>query len=95
MKGTLNNVNDLYNKIDHLLNNFDLLKINNDKLSDELKSLKNNLEKKDKELSELKKRYESLKLANSITDNKEKVLAKKKLKKMIEDIDECILNLMG
>ena len=95
MKETLKNINELYQKIDRLLDDFDLLKNDNKKLLENLKSLKINLENKENELNEFKSKYESLKLANSITQDGEKKLAKKKIKKMIDDIDDCIINIMG
>ena len=95
MKETLKNVHELYQKIDRLLDDFDLLKNDNKKLIENLKSLKINLENKENELNEFKNKYESLKLANSITQDGEKKLAKKKIKKMIDDIDDCIINIMG
>lgn len=95
MKETLNNVDDLYEKTERLLTSFDLIKDDNKKLLEDLKLLKTTLSSKEKEIIELKKKYNSLKIAGSIIDNGEKVLTKKKIKKMIDDIDDCILNLMG
>lgn len=95
MKETLKNINELYQKIDRLLDDFYLLKNDNKKLIENLKSLKINLENKENEVNEFKSKYESLKLANSITQDGEKKLAKKKIKKMIDDIDDCIINIMG
>ena len=95
MKETLKNVHELYQKINRLLDDFDLLKNENKKLIENLKSLKINLENKENEVNEFKSKYESLKLANSITQDGEKKLAKKKIKKMIDDIDDCIINIMG
>ena len=65
------------------------------KLLENLNSLKINLENKEDEVNEIKSKYESLKLAKSITLDGEKKLAKKKIKKMIDDIDDCIINIMG
>ena len=95
LKETLKNINELYQKIDRLLDDFYLLKNDNKKLIENLKSLKINLENKENEVNEFKSKYESLKLANSITQDGEKKLAKKKIKKMIDDIDDCIINIMG
>ena len=53
------------------------------------------LSNKEKDYTELKKKYESLKLVKSLSSKGESVLAKKKIRKMIDDIDNCILNLMG
>lgn len=95
MKETLKNVNDLYNKIEKLLNKYDSLRINNDKIKKDLQLLQINLSDKENDYAELKKKYESLKLVNTMSTKGETILAKKKIRKMIDDIDDCILNLMG
>ena len=95
MKETLKNVNHLYDKIDELLNKYDSLKIDNKKIKEDLQLLQLNLKDKEKDYAELKKKYDSLKLVNAMSPEGEGVLAKKKIRKMIDDIDDCILNLMG
>ena len=95
LKETLKNVHELYQKVDRLLDDFELLKNDNKKLLENLNSLKINLENKKVEVNEFKSKYESLKLAKSITLDGEKKLAKKKIKKMIDDIDDCIINIIG
>ena len=95
MKETLKNVNHLYDKIDELLNKYDSLKIDNKKIKENLQLLQLNLKDKEKDYAELKKKYDSLKLVNAMSTAGESVLAKKKIRKMIDDIDDCILNLMG
>ena len=95
MKETLKNVNHLYDKIDELLNKYDSLKIDNKKIKEDLQLLQLNLKDKEKDYAELKKKYDSLKLVNAMSTVGESVLAKKKIRKMIDDIDDCILNLMG
>lgn len=95
MKETLKNVNDLYNKIEKLLNKYDSLRIDNDKIKKDLQLLQINLSDKENDYAELKKKYESLKLVNTMSTKGEDILAKKKIRKMIDDIDDCILNLMG
>ena len=59
------------------------------------KLLQLNLKDKEKDFAELKKKYDSLKLVNAMSPDGESLLAKKKIRKMIDDIDDCILNLMG
>ena len=95
MKETLKNLNHLYDKIDELLNKYDSLKIDNKKIKEDLQLLQLNLKEKEKDYAELKKKYDSLKLVNAMLPDGESVLAKKKIRKMIDDIDDCILNLMG
>ena len=95
MKETLKNVNHLYDKIDEFLNKYDSLKIDNKKIKEDLQLLQLNLKEKEKDYAELKEKYNSLKLVNAMSPDGESVLAKKKIRKMIDDIDDCILNLMG
>ena len=95
MKETLKNVNHLYDKIEELLNKYDSLKIDNKKIKEDLQLLQLNLKEKEKDYAELKEKYNSLKLVNAMSLDGESVLAKKKIRKMIDDIDDCILNLMG
>ena len=95
MKETLKNVDELYDKINQLLKSYDLLKKNNDKILEDLNSVKISLINKEDEIKRLKEKYDSLKLSNIIYNQSDKKLAKKKIRKMIDEIDNCILNLMG
>ena len=95
MKETLKNVDELYDKINQLLKSYDLLKKNNDKILEDLNSVKISLLDKEDEIKKLKEKYDSLKFSNIIYNQSDKKLAKKKIRKMIDEIDNCILNLMG
>ena len=95
MKETLKNVDELYDKINQLLKSYDLLKKNNDKILEDLNSVKVSLLNKEDEIKKLKEKYDSLKFSNIIYNQSDKKLAKKKIRKMIDEIDNCILNLMG
>ena len=95
MKETLKNVDELYDKINQLLKSYDLLKKNNDKILEDLNSVKISLLNKGDEIKKLKEKYDSLKFSNIIYNQSDKKLAKKKIRKMIDEIDNCILNLMG
>ena len=95
MKETLKNVDELYDKINQLLKSYDLLKKNNDKILEDLNSVKISLLSKEDEIKSLKEKYDSLKFSNIIYNQSDKKLAKKKIRKMIDEIDNCILNLMG
>ena len=95
MKETLKNVDELYEKINQLLKSYDLLKKNNDKILEDLNSVKISLINKEDEIKRLKEKYDSLKFSNIIYNQSDKKLAKKKIIKMIDEIDNCILNLMG
>ena len=95
MKETLKNVDELYDRINQLLKSYDLLKKNNDKILEDLNSVKISLLNKEDEIKKLKEKYDSLKFSNVIYNQSDKKLAKKKIRKMIDEIDNCILNLMG
>ena len=95
MKETLKNVDELYDRINQLLKSYDLLKKNNDKILEDLNSVKISLINKEDEIKRLKEKYDSLKFSNIIYNQSDKKLAKKKIRKMIDEIDNCILNLMG
>ena len=95
MKETLKNVDELYDKINQLLKSYDLLKKNNDKILEDLNSVKISLINKEDEIKRLKEKYDSLKFSNIIYNQSDKKLAKKKIRRMIDEIDNCILNLMG
>ena len=95
MKETLKNVDELYDKINQLLKSYDLLKKNNDKILEDLNSVKISLINKEDEIKRLKEKYDSLKFSDIIYNQSDKKLAKKKIRKMIDEIDNCILNLMG
>ena len=95
MKETLKNVDELSDKINQLIKSYDLLKKNNDKILEDLNSVKISMLNKDDEIKRLKEKYDSLKFSNIIYNQSDKKLAKKKIRKMIDEIDNCILNLMG
>ena len=95
MKETLKNVDELYDKINQLLKSYDSLKKNNDKILEDLNSVKISLLQKEDEIKILKEKYDSLKFSDIIYNQSDKKLAKKKIRKMIDEIDNCILNLMG
>ena len=72
-----------------------ILKKNNDKILEDLNSVKISLLNKEDEIKKLKEKYDSLKFSNIIYNQSDKKLAKKKIRKMIDEIDNCILNLIG
>ena len=82
-------------RINQLLKSYDSLKKNNDKILEDLNSVKISLINKEDEIKRLKEKYDSLKFSNIIYNQSDKKLAKKKIRKMIDEIDNCILNLMG
>ena len=95
MKETIKNVNVLYNKINDILEKYTLLKEKNKTANEEIKVLKIDLINSKNELKELKQKYDSLKFSKILFDESDKKLAKKKMKKIINDLDECILTLLS
>lgn len=95
MKETIKNVNILYNKIRDILEKYTLLKENNKLAKEEIKVLKIDLINSKNELKELKQKYDSLKFSKILFDESDKKLAKRKMKKIINDLDECILTLLS
>ena len=95
MKETIKNVNILYNKIRDILEKYTLLKEKNKLAKEEIKVLKIDLINSKNELKELKQKYDSLKFSKILFDESDKKLAKKKMKKIINDLDECILTLLS
>ena len=95
MKETIKNVNVLYNKISDILEKYTLLKEKSKIANEEIKVLKIDLINSKNELKELKQKYDSLKFSKILFDESDKKLAKKKMKKIINDLDECILTLLS
>tara|TARA_B100000963_G_scaffold22752_1_gene17031 strand:- start:3034 stop:3321 length:288 start_codon:yes stop_codon:yes gene_type:complete len=95
VKETIKNVNILYNKIRDILEKYTLLKENNKLAKEEIKVLKIDLINSKNELKELKQKYDSLKFSKILFDESDKKLAKRKMKKIINDLDECILTLLS
>ncbi len=95
MKETIKNVNILYNKIRDILEKYTLLKEKNKLAKEEIKVLKIDLINSKNELKELKQKYDSLKFSKILFDESDKKLAKRKMKKIINDLDECILTLLS
>jgi len=95
VKETIKNVNVLYNKINDILEKYTLLKEKNKIANEEIKVLKIDLINSKNELKELKQKYDSLKFSKILFDESDKKLAKKKMKKIINDLDECILTLLS
>ena len=95
MKETIKNVNVLYNKINDILEKYTLLKEKNKIANEEIKVLKIDLINSKNELKELKQKYDSLKFSKIVFDKSDKKLAKRKMKKIINDLDECIITLLS
>ena len=95
MKETIKNVNVLYNKISDILEKYTLLREKNKLAKEEIKFLKIDLINSKNELKELKQKYDSLKFSKILFDQSDKKLAKKKMKQIINDLDECILTLLS
>ena len=92
MKDSSQNIEILFDKVNSLIKNYNNLKSENLDIKNKMNLLKNQNEKLVEDLRSAKLNYQSLKIGKSLeSDNKHYV--KKRIDKMIEDLDFCITNL--
>ena len=92
MKDSIQNIEILFDKVNSLIKNYNNLKSENLDIKNKMNLLKNQNEKLVEDLRSAKLNYQSLKIGKSReSDNKHYV--KKRIDKMIEDLDFCITNL--
>ena len=92
LKDSTQNIEILYDKINSLINNYNNLKSENLDIKNQMDLLKNQNEKLLEDLRNSKLNYQSLKIGKFLeSDNKQYV--KKRIDKMIHDLDFCITNL--
>ena len=92
MKDSIQNIEILFDKVNSLIKNYNNLKSENLDIKNKMNLLKNQNEKLVEDLRIAKLNYQSLKIGKSLeSDNKHYV--KKRIDKMIEDLDFCITNL--
>ena len=92
MKDSIQNIEILFDKVNSLIKNYNNLKSENLDIKNKMNLLKNQNEKLVEDLRSAKLNYQSLKIGKSLeSDNKHYV--KKRIDKMIEDLDFCITNL--
>ncbi len=95
MKESLAIIKELKNNMQLLIKKFNSLKSSNNELSNELLSLKNRLIEKENTIDELNEKYNALEIGKTILGNNDKNKTKRKIKKMINEIDDCIIKLMS
>ena len=92
MKDSTQNIEILFHKINSLIKKYNNLKSENLDIKDQMDLLKNQNEKLLEDLRNSKLNYQSLKIGKFLeSDNKQYV--KKRIDKMIHDLDFCITNL--
>ncbi len=92
MKDSNQNIEILYDKINSLINNYNNLKSENLEIKNKIDLLKNQNEKLVEDLRNSKLNYQSLRIGKFLeSDGKQYV--KKRIDKMIQDLDFCISNL--
>ena len=92
LKDSTQNIEILFDKINLLIKKHNNLKSENLEIKNKIDFLKNQNEKLVEDLRNSKLNYQSLKIGKSLeSDNKHYV--KKRIDKMIEDLDFCITNL--
>ena len=92
MKDSTQNIEILYDKINSLINNYNNLKSENLEIKNKIDLLRNQNEKLVEDLRNSKLNYQSLRIGKFLeSDGKQYV--KKRIDKMIQDLDFCISNL--
>ena len=92
MKDSSQNIEILFDKVNSLIEKYNNLKSENLDIKNKMNLLKNQNEKLVEDLRSAKLNYQSLKIGKSLeSDNKHYV--KKRIDKMIQDLDFCITNL--
>ncbi len=87
-------VNTLEAKLSKILGDYTILQQENLKLLQQINNLQQQLNKKQAMIDDLEKKYESLRVANTIVGSKEdKHATKLKINTLIREIDKCIVQL--
>ncbi|MEE2604587.1 MAG: hypothetical protein VYB19_00335 [Bacteroidota bacterium] len=86
-------IKDFKKNVKNLIDKVDNLKIQNKKLSNDFNVLNNLYQNVIKDSDELKAKYEALKIGKAVIGSNEKNKTKRKLKKLIDQIDDCLVEL--
>jgi chromosome segregation ATPase len=82
---------DLEVRVKQVLHQCDSLRNENARLKDEIQSRQNQILQAEEKLNQLKTKYDSLKMARTITAASVDVdMARVKLSKMVREVDKCI-----
>ena len=89
MKESLTIIEELKSNTELLIKTLNGLKFSNNELSNAKKILK----EKDDVIIKLKEKYHALEMGKAIVGSNDKNKTKRKIKKMINEIDDCIIQL--
>lgn len=93
MKESLSIIEELKNNTELLIKTLNGLKFSNNELSNELSHVKKILKEKNDVIIKLKEKYHALEMGKAIVGDNDKNKTKRKIKKMINEIDDCIVQL--
>ncbi|MBL6680566.1 MAG: hypothetical protein ISQ40_00155 [Flavobacteriaceae bacterium] len=86
-------IKDFKDNVRNLIEKVDNLKIENNKLSNDFNVLNTLYQNIIKDFDELKVKYDALKIGKAVIGSNEKNKTKRKLKKLIDQIDDCLVEL--
>lgn len=86
-------IKDFKDNVRNLIEKVDNLKIENNKLSNDFNVLNTLYQNTIKDFDELKVKYDALKIGKAVIGSNEKNKTKRKLKKLIDQIDDCLVKL--
>lgn len=86
-------IKDFKDNVRNLIKKVDDLKIENNKLSNDFNVLNTLYQNTIKDFDELKVKYDALKIGKAVIGSNEKNKTKRKLKKLIDQIDDCLVEL--
>lgn len=86
-------IKDFKDNVRNLIEKVDNLKIENNKLSNDFNVLNILYQNTIKDFDELKVKYDALKIGKAVIGSNEKNKTKRKLKKLIDQIDDCLVEL--
>ena len=86
-------IKDFKDNVRNLIEKVDNLKIENNKLSNDFNVLNTLYQNTMKDFDELKLKYDALKIGKAVIGSNEKNKTKRKLKKLIDQIDDCLVEL--
>ena len=86
-------IKDFKDNVKNLIEKVDNLKIEKNKLSNDFNVLNTLYQNTIKDFDELKVKYDALKIGKTVIGSNEKNKTKSKLKKLIDQIDDCLVEL--
>ena len=86
-------IKDFKDNVRNLIEKVDNLKIENNKLSNDFNVLNTLYQNTIKDFDELKVKYDALKIGKAVIGSNEKNKTKRKLKKLIDQFDDCLVEL--